>query len=300
MFQNFIEQQGLFVFFVTVYVGAGLIANDRRANALQIYLSKPLLRMEYIGGKLGDPRCCSCSSVTLLPALLLIIMQVMFSGSFEFLQEQPVRDSGRDARRRHARARRRVHDAGAVVALEEQPLRRDALHRRASSSPKPSSASLQVVTGSTRVAWVSISGQPRDQVTDAIFRQPPRYETPVIVSRARAARPGRACRSRCSSGASAAWRWCSERRRRLLDRPRLEVVRPGHRAERRHGDRAAGHHRAARAERRRQEHVHEAHHRPAPAEQGRRQGAGRADLGQSRRSSSASASARSRTRSTTG
>ena len=32
---------------------AGLIANDRRANALQIYLSKPLMRMEYIGGKLG-------------------------------------------------------------------------------------------------------------------------------------------------------------------------------------------------------------------------------------------------------
>ena len=28
-----------------VYVGAGLIANDRRANALQIYLSKPLTRV---------------------------------------------------------------------------------------------------------------------------------------------------------------------------------------------------------------------------------------------------------------
>ena len=53
MFQQFIEQQGVFVFFVTVYVGAGLIANDRRANALQIYLSKPLLRIEYIGGKLA-------------------------------------------------------------------------------------------------------------------------------------------------------------------------------------------------------------------------------------------------------
>ncbi len=41
------------VFFVTVFVGSGLIAADRRANALQIYLSKPLLRMEYIGGKLA-------------------------------------------------------------------------------------------------------------------------------------------------------------------------------------------------------------------------------------------------------
>ena len=44
-------QQDLFVFIMTIYVGAGLIANDRRANALQIYLSKPLLRAEYIAGK---------------------------------------------------------------------------------------------------------------------------------------------------------------------------------------------------------------------------------------------------------
>ena len=36
-----------------IYVGAGLIANDRRANALQIYLSKPLMRTEYIAGKLA-------------------------------------------------------------------------------------------------------------------------------------------------------------------------------------------------------------------------------------------------------
>ena len=51
MYRQFIEQQGIFVFFVTIYAGAGLIANDRRANALQIYLSKPLLRSEYIAGK---------------------------------------------------------------------------------------------------------------------------------------------------------------------------------------------------------------------------------------------------------
>ena len=62
-FRQFLDQQQIFVFFVTVYVGAGLIANDRRANALQIYLSKPLTRAEYVFGKLGDsdgvPRCSS-------------------------------------------------------------------------------------------------------------------------------------------------------------------------------------------------------------------------------------------------
>src|SRR4051812_3804209 len=53
MFKDFLLQQDIFVFFITVYVGAGLIANDRRANALQIYLSKPLTRVEYIAGKLA-------------------------------------------------------------------------------------------------------------------------------------------------------------------------------------------------------------------------------------------------------
>ena len=52
-FREFLGQQGIFVFFVTIYVGAGLIANDRRANALQVYLSKPLTRAEYVAGKLA-------------------------------------------------------------------------------------------------------------------------------------------------------------------------------------------------------------------------------------------------------
>ncbi len=73
-FREFLEQQDFFVFFMTIYVGAGLIANDRRANALQIYLSKPLLRVRIHrrqgGGAvlLPDARdvgarrscCCSC------------------------------------------------------------------------------------------------------------------------------------------------------------------------------------------------------------------------------------------------
>jgi ABC-2 type transport system permease protein len=72
MFRQFLEQQQVFLFFITVYAGSGLIASDRRANALQIYLSKPLTRMEYIFGKMAIlmsflllvtwcRRCC-CSS----------------------------------------------------------------------------------------------------------------------------------------------------------------------------------------------------------------------------------------------
>src|SRR5437899_668592 len=86
MFRSFIEQQGVFVFFITIYAGAGLVANDRRANALQIYLSKPLMRIEYIGGKLGV-LVFYLIGVTLVPAFLLILMQILFSGSFVFIRQ---------------------------------------------------------------------------------------------------------------------------------------------------------------------------------------------------------------------
>jgi ABC-2 type transport system permease protein len=85
-FREFLEQQGVFVFFVTIYIGAGLIANDRRANALQVYLSKPLTRTEYVAGKFAI-LFLFLASVTWLPAILLLIVQTMFAGNFAFVQE---------------------------------------------------------------------------------------------------------------------------------------------------------------------------------------------------------------------
>jgi len=85
-FREFLGQQGIFVFFVTIYVGAGLIANDRRANALQVYLSKPLTRAEYVAGKLAI-LFLFLTSVTWLPAITLLIIQIMFAGSFTFVRE---------------------------------------------------------------------------------------------------------------------------------------------------------------------------------------------------------------------
>src|SRR5262245_29061041 len=82
-FRQFLEQQGIFVFFVTVYAGAGLIANDRRANALQIYLSKPLTRAEYIFGKLAV-LMTFLLLVTWFPAIVLLIVQIAFAGNFTF------------------------------------------------------------------------------------------------------------------------------------------------------------------------------------------------------------------------
>lgn len=83
MFRQFLEQQEVFLFFITVYAGSGLIAVDRRANALQIYLSKPLTRLEYIFGKLAI-LMTFLLLVTWVPAVLLLVVQIMFSGSFRF------------------------------------------------------------------------------------------------------------------------------------------------------------------------------------------------------------------------
>src|SRR5262245_2051671 len=84
-FRQFLDQQQTFVFFVTVYVGAGLIANDRRANALQIYLSKPLTRAEYIFGKLAI-LMTFLLAVTWVPAIVLLVVQIAFGGNFTFLR----------------------------------------------------------------------------------------------------------------------------------------------------------------------------------------------------------------------
>jgi len=85
-FREFLGQQNVFVFFVTIYIGAGLIANDRRANALQVYLSKPLTRAEYVAGKLAI-LFLFLVSVTWLPAVLLLLVQIMFAGSITFIRQ---------------------------------------------------------------------------------------------------------------------------------------------------------------------------------------------------------------------
>lgn len=84
-FRDFLSQQGFFVFLVTISL-AGSIADDRRANALQLYLSKPLTRVEYLAGKLV-PALVFLLGVTFAPAVLLLLVQVAFSGSLTFLVE---------------------------------------------------------------------------------------------------------------------------------------------------------------------------------------------------------------------
>jgi ABC-type transport system involved in multi-copper enzyme maturation permease subunit len=178
-FRGFIEVQGLFVFFVTVYVGAGLIAGDRRANALQIYLSKPLMRLEYIGGKLAV-LVTFLLLVTLVPAILLLMLQAAFAGNFTLVRTHP-----------------QIIPAvflACIVRVAVASFTMLALSSLSRSSryvailytgiiffTQATYGVMSLVTGSSRVAWMSITGN-LDVVTDAMFRLPARYETPVIVS----------------------------------------------------------------------------------------------------------------------
>jgi ABC-2 type transport system permease protein len=87
-FREFLDQQSLFLFFITIYAGSGLIASDRRANALQVYLSKPLTRVEYVAGKflvLG----IFLLAASWLPAMALVGLQMIFSGSPDFIRDNP-------------------------------------------------------------------------------------------------------------------------------------------------------------------------------------------------------------------
>jgi hypothetical protein len=179
LFQDFIEFQGLFAFFITIYAGSGLIATDRRARALQVYLSKPLLRMEYVGGKLGI-LATWLLAVTLLPGLCLIVMQIALSGSLDFLRANP--------------ALFPAVVLGSLLRVIVPSFTMLALSALSTSSryvavmyagivffSEALYGVLTLVTGSTRVAWVSVTRN-FDVVTDAIFRQAPRYDTPVLVS----------------------------------------------------------------------------------------------------------------------
>jgi ABC-2 type transport system permease protein len=178
-FRQFLEQQDFFVFVITVYVGAGLIANDRRANALQIYLSKPLMRSEYILGKLAVLFTFLCL-VTLVPALLLLFLKVAFDGNFTFLKNNlfliPAITVG---------ALLQITLASftmlALSSLSKSARYVGILYVGITFFTAAIYGALYLITGSSRVSWISI-GANVSQVVDVVFRLKPRYATPWEVS----------------------------------------------------------------------------------------------------------------------
>jgi ABC-2 type transport system permease protein len=178
-FRDFFDQQDLFVFLVTITLGAAAIAQDRRANALQIYLSKPLTRLEYIVGKLSV-LIAFLLFITWVPAILLLILQVLFAGNFAFLK-----------------ANAYLFPAITLFSFIEVVMVSMCMLALSSLSTnsrfvgilytaliffsKAVYGVLFAVTGSNSVSWISF-GNNLAQLGDAIFRVPLRYETPWIVS----------------------------------------------------------------------------------------------------------------------
>jgi len=171
--------EGLLIFIITVYVGSGLIANDRRANALQIYLSKPLSRTEYIFGKLAI-LMTFLLLITWVPAILLLVVQIAFAGNFTFF-----------------RANLFLFPAITIYAFIEATMVSFAMLALSSLSKSTRYVAvmysavlfftsaiygvLYAVTRSSSVSWISPSAN-LEQVGNIIFRMPAKYETPWPVS----------------------------------------------------------------------------------------------------------------------
>ena len=178
-FREFLDVQGIFVFFVTIYVGAGLIANDRRANALQVYLSKPLTRAEYVAGKLAI-LFLFLTAVTWLPAVLLLLVQIMFAGSFAFLRDN-------------------IFLIPAITLFSLVQVLLASMTMLALSSMSKSSRFVGImyaglmfftsalfnavrgITGRSSLAWLSPNAV-LEQLGDVIFRLQPRYDLPAPIA----------------------------------------------------------------------------------------------------------------------
>lgn len=86
-FDLFLRVQGLFAFFLVLFVGPRLISRDLANNGLALYLARPFSRAEYVAGK-ATILFGLTSLVTWIPGLLLIALQLSLEGR-AWLAEYP-------------------------------------------------------------------------------------------------------------------------------------------------------------------------------------------------------------------
>jgi ABC-2 type transport system permease protein len=88
--RQFLSQQVLFlpVVLVSLYTGASAIASDVSSGALVIYLSKPVSRLDYVLGK-WMPVGGAIAFVTLVPAVVLLLLQLALAPDLGFLRSAP-------------------------------------------------------------------------------------------------------------------------------------------------------------------------------------------------------------------
>jgi ABC-type transport system involved in multi-copper enzyme maturation permease subunit len=73
---------------VLAFGAAGLVSEDLKHSALQLYFARPLSRKDYVLGKLAVV-AFFVLMLTAVPALLAVALKLVFAGSFKFLAEYP-------------------------------------------------------------------------------------------------------------------------------------------------------------------------------------------------------------------
>jgi ABC-type transport system involved in multi-copper enzyme maturation permease subunit len=76
------------VVMILVFCGAGLIADDLRHNALQLYFARPLKKKDYLTGK-AAVIFFFLLIVTMVPGIVFILFKMIFAGSFRFFVSYP-------------------------------------------------------------------------------------------------------------------------------------------------------------------------------------------------------------------
>jgi ABC-type transport system involved in multi-copper enzyme maturation permease subunit len=79
----------LFLIVLVLALGtAGLIADDLKHNSLQLYFARPLVKSDYLLGKMSVV-AFFVLLLTALPGLVLLVFKLIFAGSFKFFLDYP-------------------------------------------------------------------------------------------------------------------------------------------------------------------------------------------------------------------
>src|SRR5918993_1275159 len=180
-FRDFLNQQEPLVFYITEYAGSGLIADDIRANALQLYLSRPITRTQYIAGKAAI-LMAALAAVTVLPAILLLLLVPAFAGSMTFLVDNLTLIPSISA----YSLIQITLSAFLILAMSSFSKSRwfvAILYAGLAFFTHAVFGVLGAAVPGSAFSWVSIFANVR-QVGDVLFRLPPRHDTHPLISAA--------------------------------------------------------------------------------------------------------------------
>ena len=84
-FFEFLMRQTFFISLICIFGGSGLIANDLKNNALQLYFSKSLTRLDYLTGKFAIIMILM-AFLTIVPGIVLFLENAVISEGAVFIK----------------------------------------------------------------------------------------------------------------------------------------------------------------------------------------------------------------------